>query len=354
MITWTLTLQRGRHIVFAALAASLVAGCASFEGDQKTEPVDLNNPADASEAAPSFGKADQSPGFFRMKLGDYTVTSLYDGYVELNGKLFKGRPTATIANLLKQSRQTQSIYISINAFLLDTGKQVVLIDAGGSAALSGSMGKLLSSLKMSGYEPEDVSVILLTHLHPDHIGALAQDGKMTFPNAHLYVSEAEAAHWLAPSRNSGELPYFQGTQQAIAPYQQASRFHTLPSSNRTPVAGVQAVNLPGHTPGHLAYRVSSGNESLLFWGDVVHNFVLQFSDPAIFIDFDQDSKKARISRTRILQDAQKSGEWIAGAHMPFPGIGQVLAAGKNSYRWLPVDYSRTLSGHPKEAQPEKK
>ena len=349
----TLTFKHSRNLVFSALAAAILMGCSSFETDQKTDPVDLNNPADPSEAVPSFGKADQTPGFFRMKLGDYTVTSLYDGYVELNGKLFKGRPASTIANLLKQSRQSQSIYTSINAFLLDNGKQVVLIDAGGSAALSGSMGKLLSSLKMSGYEPEDISTILLTHLHPDHIGALAQDGKRTFPNAHLYVSEAEAAHWLAPSRNSGDLPYFQGTRQAIAPYQQASRFHTL-APHRTPIAGVQAVSLPGHTPGHLAYRVSSGNESLLFWGDTVHNFVLQFTDPAIYIDFDQDSKNARISRTKILQDAQKSGEWIAGAHMPFPGIGQVLTAGKNSYRWLPIDYSRTLNGSPREAQAEKK
>lgn len=349
----TLTFKHSRNLVFSALAASILMGCSSFETDQKTDPVDLNKPADPSEAVPSFGKADQTPGFFRMKLGDYTVTSLYDGYVELNGKLFKGRPASTIANLLKQSRQSQSIYTSINAFLLDNGKQVVLIDAGGSAALSGSMGKLLSSLKMSGYEPEDISTILLTHLHPDHIGALAQDGKMTFPNAHLYVSEAEAAHWLAPSRNSGDLPYFQGTRQAIAPYQQASRLHTL-APHRTPIAGVQAVSLPGHTPGHLAYRVSSGNESLLFWGDTVHNFVLQFTDPAIYIDFDQDSKNARISRTKILQDAQKSGEWIAGAHMPFPGIGQVLTAGKNSYRWLPIDYSRTLNGSPREAQAEKK
>lgn len=347
------TLQHSCNLVFSALFVSALAGCSSFEVDQKTDETALNTSAEKSEAIPSFSKADQSPGFFRMKLGEYTITSLYDGYVELNGKLFKGRSASAITNLLKQSRQSQSIYTSINAFLLDDGKQLVLIDAGGSAALSASMGKLLSSLKMSGYDPEDVSVILLTHLHPDHIGALAQDGKMTFPNAHVYVSEAEAAHWLAPSRSNGELPYFQGAQQAIAPYQQASQFHTL-TSQRIPVAGVQMVNLPGHTPGHLAYRVNSGTESLLFWGDVVHNFALQFTDPAIYIDFDQESKKARASRTKILQDAQKSGEWIAGAHMPFPGIGQVLAAGKNSYRWLPIDYSRALNSSPRETLSEKK
>lgn len=338
------------HLAFSILAATAMVGCANLGLGQDEATADEALQTQPSDTFPSFGKNDQSPGFFRMKLGNYTVTALYDGYVEMDSKLFKGRPQATISRLLKQSKQPSPMKTPVNAFLLDDGVQVILVDAGGSASLSSSMGKLISSLKMSGYQPADVSVVLLTHLHPDHTGALAQDGAMAFPNAQLYVPLAEAAHWLAPDRRNGDMPFYQGIHLAVAPYQQAGQFHTFTQSS-SPLPGIQAISLPGHTPGHTAYRIRSGGESLLLWGDTVYSFALQLVDPLISVDFDQDSKKSRFARTKTLQEVATSGEWVAGAHMPFPGIGQVLPTGKASYRWLPVDYSRALPTPQSEAAP---
>ena len=276
-----------------------------------------------------------------MFAGRIPVTAINDGYIELNSKLFKGRSPVQISRLLRQARQPATITTPVNAFVLDDGSQVILIDAGGSAALSSSMGKLTSSLKMSGFDPKDISVILLTHLHPDHIGALAQNGEMVFPNAQVFAPTAEAAHWLAADRNGSEMPFYQGASVALAPYQKAGQFHTF-TPNSAPVPGIQTLSISGHTPGHSGFRVRSGGESLIFWGDVVHNLALQFADPQISVDFDLDMSKARQARAKALQDAARTGEWVAGAHLPFPGIGQVLPAGKNSFRWQPVDYSRAL------------
>ena len=328
-------------LLIAAFGAASIAGCANFGFEREEALPEEQIVIDPADMLPSFNKSDQSPGFFRMALGRYTVTAVYDGYIELNSKLFKGRPPAQISRLLRQARQPGTITTPVNAFVLDDGSQVILIDAGGSAALSSSMGKLTSSLKMSGYDPKDISVVLLTHLHPDHIGALAQNGEMVFSNAQVFAPVAEASHWLGADRNGGEMPFYQGASVALAPYQKAGQFHTF-APNSTPIPGVQALSIPGHTPGHSGFRVRSGGESLVFWGDIVHNLALQFADPQISVDFDLDMSKARQARAKALQDATRTGEWVAGAHMPFPGIGQVLPAGKNSFRWQPVDYSRAL------------
>ena len=336
-------------LLVATCGATLIAGCANFGFEHEKPTPEEQIAIDPADTLPSFSKSDQSPGFFRMAFGNYTVTAVYDGYIELDSKLFKGRPPAQISRLLRQSRQPGTIRTPVNAFVLDDGSKVILIDAGGSAALSSSMGKLASSLKMSGYDPKDISVVLLTHLHPDHIGALAQDGEMVFPNAQVFAPVAEASHWLGTDRSGGEMPFYQGASVALAPYQKAGQFHTF-THNSTPAPGVQALSIQGHTPGHTGFRVRSDGESLFFWGDVVHNLALQFADPQISIDFDLDMKKARLARSKALQDAARTGEWVAGAHMPFPGIGQVLPAGKNSFRWQPVDYSRALPNTSQSAQ----
>lgn len=329
------------RLLLAVIGAGAMVGCANLGLGQNEPTVEEHEQIESIETVPSFNKNEQSPGFFRMGLGKYTVTAVYDGYIDLNSKLFKGRPPAHIAKLLRQARQPATITTPVSAFVLDDGAQVILIDAGGSTALSNTMGQLTSSLKMSGYDPKDISVVLLTHLHPDHIGALAQDGEMVFPNAQVYASTAETSHWLSPNRSGSEIPFYQGASVALAPYQKAGQFHTF-SPNSAPIPGIQALSSPGHTPGHSSFRVRSEGESLVFWGDVVYNPALQFSDPLISVDFDMDLAKARLARLKALQDAARTGEWVAGAHMPFPGIGQVLSIGKNSFRWQPIEYSRAL------------
>ena len=118
-------------LLIASFGAASIAGCASLSFEQEDDTPEEQIAIGPTDTLPSFNKSDQSPGFFRMAFGKYTVTALYDGYIELNGKLFKGRPAAQISRLLRQSRQPGTITTPVNAFVLDDGSQVILIDAGG-------------------------------------------------------------------------------------------------------------------------------------------------------------------------------------------------------------------------------
>ena len=335
---------------FAISCSLMIAGCATWptsnDDGKGLEQADKAEQVEQNTSARAYSRSDQSPGFFRMRLGTYLVTALYDGSFEINSKLMKGRSQADIIRLLRLSKQPKDVRTSVNAFLLDDGERVILVDTGASQALGASMGKLESSLQMSGYKPENVTYVLLTHLHPDHDGVLVSDGKMAFPNAQVYLPRAEAAFWLEGDRNKDNLPVYQGQQLSLAPYQKAGRLHTF-ESGKDPIAGVQSILMSGHTPGHTGYRIRSENESILVWGDIVHSVATQFSDPTITLEFDVEQSKARSTRNKVLRDAATSGEWIAGSHLPFPGIGRVQAEGKTSYRWLPVDYSQAMTASEK-------
>ncbi len=186
--------------------------------------------------------------------------------------------------------------------------------------------------------------MLLTHLHPDHAGGLLSGGSAAFPNAQVYVSKEDADFWLSEASEKAAPEaarvYFQGARKAVQPYQEGGRFHTF-TGGKLPIDGFEAVALHGHTPGHTGFSISSGGEKLLFWGDVIHSHTVQFANPSIALEFDTDQRKARAARLKVMQDSARNGQWIAGAHMPFPGIGRVQAQGK-SYRWVPLEFSQAL------------
>ncbi len=325
------------------LSSLFMTGCAAWL-PQESPPEAQDVPIVAAEKTnqSEYDRKEQSPGFFRMRLGHYFVTALYDGSMPIDSQLMKGRPQTTITRLLLSAKQPQEVSTAINAFLLDDGQNIILVDTGASAALGDGMGKLLSSLNLSGYSPQDINVVLLTHLHPDHVGGLLNGSSMSFPNAQVYAPDSEAAHWLSAERTNGNLPLFKGALETIAPYSEAGKFHVFEAGS-SPVPGIESVALTGHSPGHSGYRIKSESESLLIWGDIVQNHITQFADPSIALEFDNNQRAARNTRAKVLREAANSGEWIAGSHLPFPGIGRVQSTGKTSYRWLPIDYSMAMT-----------
>lgn len=316
-------------------------------------------PAIANEtavtAAPQQVKT-QAPGYYRLMVGDIEVTALYDGSIGIDNKLLKGLSEEEKETYLNQAflDYKNGVQTAVNGFLVNTGKELVLIDTGAAKKFGPTMGNLSDNIRAAGYKPEDVTTVLLTHLHPDHVSGLeTPDGKVLFPNATVYTSKAEADFWLNPENEKkapkDKQPMFALSRAAIEPYNEKGRFHAdnmegsvvsivAADGKNTPLEGITAIHTAGHTPGHTSFLITSKGQKLLVWGDIVHSHSIQFQRPEVSLEFDSDSQAAIATRKKILEESAKEKWWVAGAHLPFPGIGHVRKDG-SAYRWVPVEYA---------------
>ena len=291
----------------------------------------------------------QAPGFFRTMVGDFEVTALYDGGGPgaYTVEMFKADPKDVISLLQASFADPNQIMGSVSAFLVNTGEKLILIDAGaGGHWLGPVLGKMASSLVASGYRPDQVDLILITHLHADHVaGITSLDGKLVFPNAEVWVSKADADFWLseeiAKKAPKDAQEFFEIARKTTAPYIAAGKWHTFEGAKQF-ATGVKARPIAGHTPGHTCYEFVSKGQTLLAWGDVVHLAPVQLPKPEIAIGYDVDSPAAVKARLALLQQLAADKTVIAGAHMPFPGIGRLRVDGKG-YAWVPVHYVGTLN-----------
>jgi glyoxylase-like metal-dependent hydrolase (beta-lactamase superfamily II) len=298
----------------------------------------VDSPAQAGAALSKL----PTPGWYRMSLGDFEITALSDGTVALPvDTLLTNTTKAKVDAALKNAYLKAPVETSVNCFLINTGTKLVLIDAGAGNLFGPTLGKLITNLKASGYQPEQVDEIYITHMHPDHIGNLAKDGKIAFPNATVRAHKLEAEQWLSQA-NLDKAPdtmkgFFQGAMASVNPYATAGKFKPFEGETEL-VPGIRAVPSIGHTSGHTIYVVTSKDQKLVVWGDLIHVAAVQFADPSVTIQFDTDSKKAMAERKKQFADAAKQGYFAALAHISFPGIGQLRSEGAG-YRWLPVNYS---------------
>lgn len=284
----------------------------------------------------------QAPGFYRMLLGDVEVTALLDGILDLPPhKLLTNTTHRQVSKLLEKSFQKEAVPTSVNAYLINTGSKLVLVDAGAAGLFGPTLGQLLSNLKASGYQPEQVDEIVITHMHGDHVGGLVLDGKLVFPNATVHADRHDADFWLSQA-NLDKAPkemqdFFKGAQASLNPYVAAGKFKAF-DGDAVLVPGIKAIATHGHTPGHTIYAIESKGQKLVLWGDLMHVAAVQFAQPSVTITFDVDSKAAAVQRKKAYADAAKGRYLVAGAHLPFPGLGHIRAEGKG-YAWVPLDYN---------------
>ena len=296
------------------------------------------------QAAPPEQRHEQVPGWFRMMVEQHEVTALYDGYVDLHPEVLIGMDHDELrARLESLFIDTEDgVQTAVNAFLVHTGDHLVLVDAGSAACFGPTLGQVASNLSASGYAPEDVDTVLMTHLHPDHVcGLVDGDGEPVYPNAELRATQADADFWLSEEQAQAApeeiRPFFDMARRAVAPYQEAGRFATFQPGDELLAGLVEARDTAGHTPGHASFLFQGEEDEILVWGDVVHSYGVQFADPTVAIEFDSDRQQAIAARQAVLEGASEDGHWVAGAHLPFPGIGHVIRDG-DGYRWLPVEY----------------
>ncbi|WP_198930118.1 MBL fold metallo-hydrolase, partial [Rodentibacter sp. Ppn85] len=245
-----------------------------------------------------------------------------------------------IENEFRPLTEQGGVHTAVSAFLINTGKNLILVDAGSGDVFGDKVGFVAENMKKAGYQPEQVDIILPTHLHFDHFSGVTRNGKMVFPNATLYISNQEKAFWYdTPLSNIPEhvRQYVQWTKDAVAPYEKAGQV-TYYDSGKELFPNVLSVKSHGHTPGHAGFEFSSKGETLFVWGDLLHNHAIQLAVPDVAAEFDVDAEGAKESRARLLPDIAKRKLWVAGAHLPFPGIGHIRAEDKGGYSWIPIEY----------------
>ena len=284
----------------------------------------------------------QAPGFYRLKVGAVEVTALSDGTVPLPmPKIYKNIAEAEAENYLAERFQGEGSPISVNAFLVNTGERLVLIDAGTGELMGAALGKLTANIKASGYDPADIDDIILTHIHSDHSGGLTVNGKMLFEQATVHVNHRDEQFWLNADKKTLENKDLAAqVSQALAcvgPYRDAGKLVAF-GDNEEPVPGFKTILRAGHTPGHSSIVVESEGETIVFWGDIVHGDTLQFDTPTVTVDFDVDQEAAAATRATAFTEAADRKYLVAGAHHAFPGIGHVRRDETN-YDWQPLVYS---------------
>ncbi|WP_431477002.1 MBL fold metallo-hydrolase [Massilia eburnea] len=253
--------------------------------------------------------ASQAPGFYGAQLGDFKVTAISDGVAPRDVTTILSDAATTRAEL-RASHLRDTLALSINVYLVDTGRHRVLIDTGAGELFGATSGHLLANLAAAGFKPEQIDAILLTHIHGDHSGGLSIGGKMLFPNAQVYVDRREVARWINEP----------APKATVGPYFEAGRIKYLPASGEV-LPGITARSVPGHTPGHSAYQLESKGHRMLFWGDTVHVAEVQLAHPEITISYD-DSQP--LSRRRAPQAVRRSGGQrrsggVAALFLPRPG-----------------------------------
>jgi glyoxylase-like metal-dependent hydrolase (beta-lactamase superfamily II) len=279
----------------------------------------------------------QIPGVYHRRIGEVVVTALSDGYldgtVEVLQNIDHGEAARMLAAAFRPGRRT-----SVNCFAIHSGGRLALIETGSGNYLQPTAGKLRSNLAAAGIEPDAVEIVLLTHMHPDHSAGLTdrETGQRLFPNAELVVHENEPRHWdddaaMARASEREKKLYFQAAREQIAPYRDRLR---LFSTSGEVFPGVTAMPLHGHTPGHCGYLISSGSESLLIWGDIIHVPEIQVPRPEVTMEFDTDPVAAAATRRRTFEMVANERLLVAGMHIHFPGFAHLVRRA-SGYAMLP-------------------
>ena len=290
--------------------------------------------------AAADGASHQPVTLYNRKFGDLEIITISDGVFEL------GQPLVTNlgADALKAAMTDAyldpagGIPVSISAHIIKTGDRMVLIDTGAGAVFGPTSGNLVGAMNAVGISPDQITDLLLTHMHPDHIGGMMSDAGPVFSKAQVKVSATDFGFWTnediaaaAPEQAQGFFGLARGVAAAYG--EQISTFEGAADLGN----GISAVPTPGHTPGHTAYRLDSGANQMMIWGDMTSIASLQFRHPDAGIAFDIDGAVASATRRKMLDMVATDRMLVAGTHLPFPGFGHVEAK-DDAFAWIPEEW----------------
>lgn len=322
----------------ALLGASALAGAGAIGAMQVT----------SADAKAPISK-EQAPYFYRFNHGSMQATVVSDGPLPLGDPsgAFLGASKEEIGKLLTDNfLSPTNAVLEQNILVINTGDKLVLFDTGmGSSPMFGpTTGKMMASLKAAGIDPKDIDAVVATHGHCDHVwGIMGDDGKPNFPNAQVYISQADFDFWTDEKKLEVKDPAF------MKPFVEGARKNLLPVRDRIVfvkdgqefLPGIQAISAPGHTVGHTVFMITSDGKSLCNIGDLTHHQILLVEKPRFEFAYDTDPKQSVNSRVRILEMLASQKIPLVAYHFPWPGHGHIAKQG-DGFRYYPAPMQMVL------------
>ena len=315
-----------------------------------TGAIALAKPSQGRAAAPAIGR--QVAGIYRYKVGDIECTSVNDG-----ARTFP-MPDGFVRNVSKEQALAAAeaarwpkgmVTVPFNPQLINTGGKLVLIDSGNGIAQfepsKGAVGRTIANLAAAGVQPKDIDVVLMSHLHPDHInGIRAADNSMAFPNAEIMVPGKDWDFWMSAENaakaesNPMMKNYFANVQKIYAGIESKV---TKYDWDKEIAPGITAIGTPGHTPGHTSFVLASGSSKVLIQSDVTNIPELFLRNPDWHVAFDIDPQQAAQTRHKFYDMAAAEKALVIGFHFTFPSQGYVEKDGAG-YRLIPAAWNPVL------------
>lgn len=291
----------------------------------------------------------QASYFYRFPHGKMQMTMISDGPLPLgdpSGAFLGASKDEVLKMLTDNFLSPTNAVLEQNILVVNTGDKLYIVDTGmGSSTMFGpTTGKMMQTLKAAGINPADVDGILATHAHCDHVwGIMGDDGKPNFPNAQIYISQADFDFWTDEKKLSMTDPAY------MKPFVEGARKNLLPVRDRIVffkdgqefVPGITAMSAPGHTIGHTIFMINSDGKTLAAIGDLTHHHVLLVERPRLEFAYDTDPKQSAGSRVRILEMLAANKIPLAAYHFPWPGYGHVVKHG-DGFRYIAAPMNMTL------------
>jgi glyoxylase-like metal-dependent hydrolase (beta-lactamase superfamily II) len=280
--------------------------------------------------------APRASAFYTLPVGDIEITVIQEGSIVIDPSMFGSNVDSGAASAVLAASNLPSDVIAstINISLIRTGNHLALVDTGlGDFPFPGSStNRLVPTLKVLGVNPEDITDVVLTHFHPDHIGgASSNDGMLTFPNAIYHMGDIEY-DFLINTSGTPVDDLINAAKARIQPAVDIDQFNVFAVESEI-LPGVYAAHTPGHTPGHVSLRISSGSEQVFATLDVANHALIALANPDWHFAFDAMPDVAVETRKSVFGMLADEKTKVLGYHFPFPGVGYIDRDGEG-FRYI--------------------